>query len=206
MTSRAAPGPTRRRLQPAERRAQLLDAAAEILSESGPRALTMERLALRIGVSKGLGYAYFKDAQDVALALWDREVGDVYRRVEAAMAGAASLEDGLRAAVVCYFDIVAERGAMLAALQSRFGGTELNRRIEYRVRDFLGFWVERVREAHGVAKGPASTLSAMLVSSVEVAARTWGAGLISRERAERLCVAFIREGLKAAALEAGGAR
>ena len=57
------------RLPAAERRDRFLDVAAEILIEGGLRALTMERLAERSGVSKGLGYAYFTDVEDVALAL-----------------------------------------------------------------------------------------------------------------------------------------
>ena len=195
-TSAESPIRPRRRLPAEERRNQLLDVATEILLESGAQALTMERLAARAGVSKGLGYAYFQDAEDVAVGLWDREADEVYRRVEAASASAPSLEHALRSAVVIYFDIVADRGALLAGLQAQFGRGRMEQSIQKRNRDFLGFWADRLQAAHAVERGPAETLAAMWVSAVEAAGRSWSAGLVSRRRAEEMCVALLLDGFQ----------
>ena len=82
----------RTRLAAADRREQLLDVAAAIALDSGLLALSMESVAQRAGVSKGLGYAYFENADALALALYDREVGELYRRVEAAVSAAGDFE------------------------------------------------------------------------------------------------------------------
>ena len=107
-------GPRRARLRPEQRREQLLDVAAEILLASGFDALTMEGVAQRAGVSKGLGYAYFENAEALALALHEREVTAVYHRVEEAMAGTAAFAEQLPRALTAYLDVVTERGDLLA--------------------------------------------------------------------------------------------
>src|SRR5215831_10336364 len=94
----------RTRLSAADRREQLLDAAAELVRGSGFLALSMESVAQHAGVSKGLGYAYFENADALALALYDREVGALYRRVEAAVSAASGFEARVRAGVHAYLD------------------------------------------------------------------------------------------------------
>jgi AcrR family transcriptional regulator len=193
-----------RRLSSASRRAQLLDTAARLLAEAGTEALTMERLAARAGVSKGLGYAYFRDAEDVMLSLWDREVSDVYARVEAALDETTPFDQGLRSAVAAYFDVVAERGALLGVLQARFGSAGSGRRrIARRVRAFLEFWAERIRRTAGVEPTTALALAGIMVNAADAAARAWSARVVSREEAERLCVGFLVQGLPGALSEAG---
>jgi AcrR family transcriptional regulator len=164
----------------------------------------MERLAGRAGVSKGLGYAYFRDAEDVMLSLWDREVSDVYRRVEAALDETTPFDEGLRRAVAAYFDLVAERGALLGVLQARFGTAGAGRRrIARRVRAFLGFWADRILQAAHVEPSTALALAGMMVNAADAAARAWGARIVSREEAERLCIGFLVQGLPSALSETG---
>jgi AcrR family transcriptional regulator len=199
---RSAPA---RRLPAAERRAQLLDVAAEILREGGPGALTMERLAERAGVSKGLGYAYFQDADEVALTLWDREVAQVYERVEAATADADDFAQGLRRAVRAYFDVVAERGELLGTLRGHFGSRG-EQRIRRRVRRFLEFWSGRVQRAFPLEPAAATALAAMMLSAADACVQSWGAGRLGRDEAERLCVDFMAQGMGGAAPAAAGRR
>src|SRR6478609_2361556 len=87
------------RLSAPERREHLLDVAAALVVEQGVDALTMEGVASRAGVSKGLGYAYFSNSDDLVVELFEREMTELDRRVAAAavVAGADSLEDRLRA-------------------------------------------------------------------------------------------------------------
>src|SRR6266403_6308199 len=65
-----------RRLPAEQRREHLLDVGAAIILDSGFETLTMESVAERAGVSKGLGYAYFENAEELALALYDREMAE----------------------------------------------------------------------------------------------------------------------------------
>lgn len=63
------PGP---RLAPEERRKHLLDVAAEIVEREGVSELTVEHVARRAGVSRGLLYAYFDNRAGLLMALWER--------------------------------------------------------------------------------------------------------------------------------------
>lgn len=76
-TSHAAAGRPRRRyaprLPPAERRAQLLDAAFEVLSRAELHELNMEAVAQAAGVGKPVLYTVFKTRAELVEALLDRE-------------------------------------------------------------------------------------------------------------------------------------
>ncbi|MHB8689794.1 MAG: TetR/AcrR family transcriptional regulator [Solirubrobacteraceae bacterium] len=59
------------RLAPAERRAQLLDAALDVLAEGGFDAVTIEAVAQRAGVTRPVLYDQFGDLQGLMIALMD---------------------------------------------------------------------------------------------------------------------------------------
>ncbi len=61
------------RLAPELRRAQLLDAALEVVGESGFDAVTVEAVAQRAGVTRPVVYDMFGDLEGLMLALLDRE-------------------------------------------------------------------------------------------------------------------------------------
>ncbi|OLT97997.1 TetR/AcrR family transcriptional regulator [Mycobacterium syngnathidarum] len=64
---------TRRRLSGAERRAQLLDVARDIVADGGYPALTIEQVAGRSGVTRTVVYQQFTDLPGLTTALLDRE-------------------------------------------------------------------------------------------------------------------------------------
>src|SRR5262249_58730019 len=104
----------------------------------------MESVAQAAGVSKGLGYAYFKNADDLAIALYDREVGEVYRRVEEAVERADSFEARIRASVRAYLDAGRERGAVIAILQARLQGRGVARTGRRRGGGVLPLWARQL--------------------------------------------------------------
>ena len=201
--TRAAPA---RRLPAVERKDHLLEVARSILLEEGVRALTMERLAERAAVSKGLGYAYFKDTEDVLLSLWDREVGEVYRRIEEATRGAATFEDVAGRAVKAYFDVLDERGALLGSLQAQLTRGRLEKRIANRVRDFLSFWRHQLATFLPLEQRTATVVAAMVPTAADACARVWQAGVISRVEAETLACTFVLGGASAVAQTASPKR
>jgi AcrR family transcriptional regulator len=106
----------RRRLAPAIRRDQLLDAAARLIVEQGFLPLPLEQLARRAGVSKGLVYAYFAEQHDLFNALMAREFSAL---VEAGLDRAArhdSLERAVVDVAMNYFDHVLRHGPLLHIL------------------------------------------------------------------------------------------
>lgn len=109
-------GPERRRLSARDRRAQLLDVALGLLGEGGPDVVTMEGVAAGAGVSKALGYRHFDNADELLLALYDREMADLRHRVEVAMSGATGFEDKIGASLAALLDLLTERGTAIAGI------------------------------------------------------------------------------------------
>ena len=189
----------RTRLAAADRREQLLDVAAAIVLDSGFLALSMESVAQRAGVSKGLGNAYFENADALALALYDREVGELYRRVEAAVSAAPDFEARIRAGLRTYLDVVAERGPLIAVLEVRMQGRWFRRSGRKRVGQYLAFWASEIERELGVPAEVASALAAAKTSAVDALSRTARRRKLPRARIEELCVQFSLAGLRAAA-------
>src|SRR2546430_1249382 len=71
----AMPSPRTPRLAPEIRRAQLLDAALDVLTEGGFDAVTVEAVAQRAGVTRPVVYDAFGDLEGLMVALIDREEG-----------------------------------------------------------------------------------------------------------------------------------
>ncbi len=69
----ASPQQRTPRLAPEIRRAQLLDAALDVLAEQGFDAVTVEAVAARAGVTRPVIYDMFGDLDQLMLALIDRE-------------------------------------------------------------------------------------------------------------------------------------
>jgi AcrR family transcriptional regulator len=196
----AVPSPSsgsRTRLPRAVRRTQLLDAAGAIITQQGFDALTMEALAEQAGVSKGLGYAYFDNVEDVVQSLWDRELDRLYRRMGDALNEHAPFEEQVRAAVRAYFDLVEERGPLLDVLGAHLTGpasrSERRRRQPF-VRELAGL----VQHEFDVQPRRARELSALLMSVSATSAWMWRAYGMPRAEVEEVCVAFMLAGVAAA--------
>src|SRR3712207_7329609 len=87
--SRSAPAPVRRssRLPRGARRAQLLQAAQEVLVENGFHAAAMDEIADRAGVSKPVLYQHFPGKRELYLALLEQQVTALTDRDRKSMEG-----------------------------------------------------------------------------------------------------------------------
>jgi AcrR family transcriptional regulator len=63
---------------------EILDAAAGLIAELGPEAVTVQALAARAGASKGSMYHFFADRESVFLALAERHVAGLRAALAAA--------------------------------------------------------------------------------------------------------------------------
>lgn len=70
----------------AERRTELLDAAAAIVAERGAGALTVEEVTARAGVAKGTFYLQFRTKDDLLVALRERLGREILVEHERALA------------------------------------------------------------------------------------------------------------------------
>ncbi|MCB1694430.1 MAG: TetR/AcrR family transcriptional regulator [Pseudomonadales bacterium] len=83
---------SRRRLRPDERIQEILDAAAELVVETGIAQLNMEKIARRAGVSKGLLYAYFPNVKTLLQEVLLREHRKLQRAQLDAITSAVDFE------------------------------------------------------------------------------------------------------------------
>ncbi len=88
MASARRPRP-RTRLARAERREQIIDAAAQVLDGRDPGEVTFEEIADAAGVSRALLYNYFGDRHGLVEAMYLRAVSELDRRLDEAAAPAA---------------------------------------------------------------------------------------------------------------------
>jgi AcrR family transcriptional regulator len=101
----------RTRLAPQERIEQILAAAAEIIVDQGVLPISLETVAQRLGVSKGLIYSYFPTQFDLANRLLETHLVGLAREVEQVL----TLDDPRDAADRCagvYFEHVARDGPL----------------------------------------------------------------------------------------------
>jgi AcrR family transcriptional regulator len=162
------------RLPRRERREQLLDVAGRLVADGGVDAVTMEGVAAAAGVSKGLGYAYFTNADDLLLALLERELGTLSRRIEDAVRAAEGYEERSRAAIHTWFEAVAEQGPLLGPLlQANVGRgpAEAARKSYYRrMESWWGTYAEREL---GVPAKQATIVSAIFIAGTRGLLERW---------------------------------
>ncbi len=143
--------------------AAILEGAARILAEAGPRAVTTNRIAARAGVSVGSLYQYFPNRSAVLRALIERELGRAERARPAAIDD-ASLPLARRVeAVVAWQLAVHAANPALSRNLTRLVGEALPR--EERVR-LASAREARVRETVRSLLGPRPGRDVALVALV----------------------------------------
>ena len=152
----------------------MLDSAAELLADGQVEALTMEGIASRAGVSKALCYRYFDNADELLVAVAEREMVEVAQRVRSAMESTATFEASVRASLAAWFDVLVERGPVILALLStpRLAGDLGERRRELRsvVADFYG---RRAAGAFGLPPQVAGAAAVILLAGMEGVIDCW---------------------------------
>lgn len=109
-------GQVRRRLSGAERRERFVDAAAQIVVEAGPSAVTMDGVAARTGVNKRLAYRFFANRDALLRAVLDRELEESGRRARALLSENPDLDERVAVNVRAWLGVMQERGPLLFRL------------------------------------------------------------------------------------------
>ncbi len=107
----------RRRLKPDERVREILDAAALLVVEGSIKEISMDSVARRAGVSKGLIYAYFDNITSLLQAVLVAEYRDHERDQLAAIEEADSFESMARATAHINHERQNSRGVLVARLR-----------------------------------------------------------------------------------------
>ena len=104
------------RLTGEARRTAFLNAAAEMVLEKGPAAVTMDGVAARTGVAKRLGYRYFDNREELLKCLIKREMEEAGRRARAIMSSDPDLHETILVNVTVWLQMVEEHGPLLNRL------------------------------------------------------------------------------------------
>ena len=203
MTS-ADPGPlaprATTRLSKADRRTQLLDAAADLAVERGFDALTMEGVAARAGVSKALPYQHFDNSDQLIGALFEREEAILDERVFGAIAREERLADKIRVGVHEYFGTVEDRGLLhTILLQPGFGPGRRREIQQARARQAVGFFSSLFQREFGFERSTATIAASTVLTAVQGALTTWVHGRTDRAEVEGVLVQLIVGGLESLA-------
>jgi AcrR family transcriptional regulator len=202
------------RLAPAERRAQLLDVASQLLEAGGSDALRMDAVARSAGVTRPVVYEHFGDREGLIVALIEKhgarlDAGPAQEgeaalppRRAATGAGSTSLEDEVAAGVRWYLAQVRTQGAALRGLLRSAG---MSPRVE-QARSAIWIaaterWATRYREEVDIDPVEARALAAFHLHGLWALADQHLAGTLSARHVERLHLAIVRSSLKAVAAD-----
>ena len=188
------------RLPRQARREHFLDVAARLVADGGVDAVTMEGVAAAAGVSKGLGYAYFANADDLLLALLQRELGKLGTRMQEAVRSAEGFEGKSRAAIHAWFDALAEGGPVLGALtQADVGRGPAEAARKGYNRQMEDFWGSLAEKELGVPKREATIVSAIFIAGTRGLLERWVECRDPRRVLEETYVTAIMGALRAVA-------
>ena len=174
---RSGAAPRAARLSGKERRQHFLDVTADLVIEKGVESVTMEAVAAAAGVSKGLGYAYFSNRNELLLALLNRELGELQRRSTEEIRAASDFEGRIRAGLKVWFDVMSEKGALIGTLlQSQaIQGPLADRRKSYNqeMQDFYGRIAEK---EFGIPRRKSVAAAAILLAGMSGIIDRWRNG------------------------------
>lgn len=182
--------PTRSRLTRAARREQLLDAAGRLLVSCGPEAVTMEGLAKEAGVSKALPYSHFDNSDAVLVALYQRVVGDLGKRILRAVDDAVDGEDLVGVIVRTFIDTVADLGPVLRAVTTP--GSPSARLADADQRVGPTFVAQVMIDHFDITRKHAVAVAPVILASLVAAVGAWSDGVASRRQTEKMAVAVLR--------------
>ena len=172
---------TRRELSKAERRSRIVEAAASLLRESGIDSVSMLQIAERAGVSPATVYNLFQTKAAVFQQVFDRDLSEYERLVEAAPAGDA-LDRIFKAIDIAATLYRRDRGFLPrhGAGSSRLGAVSGHRRAPDRI---LARMVAAARAKGRLGpEADAHILGVTLTQILRGAFSEWAGGVISAER------------------------
>ncbi|WP_445151738.1 TetR/AcrR family transcriptional regulator [Baekduia sp. Peel2402] len=197
------PDPARKRLSRADREQQVLRVAREQFARRGFAAVTMEDIALEVGVKKPLLYAYFGNKDRLYEACMSPAGDALIEAIAAAVARARTPAEALRRGVIAFYDFVdQDRDAWRVLFDETVPQSGEIAVVVNRYRDRL---LEMLAQAMVALMPPhkrtgsratIEASSVMLMSAAEGLARWWlRTGAMPARDAAELLIATVEPGL-----------
>ena len=187
----------RTRLSLDERRAQLLNEAAEIVVAEGPQEVTMKRLARQIGISEAQAHNCFSRRTDLLIELTRRELALVEASRRGVVSRGANQLTRVVLSTINYLHEAQARGPLLQALLMvpevrmalRAERASMARAARQPVLDSM---VAR----YGISEARAMGTNAVLTAICFRAGSLLAAGKVDFATAERLCLPMVIAGAR----------
>jgi AcrR family transcriptional regulator len=190
---------TRERLNKAERRTQLLDAARAVFVASGYHGAAMDEIADRAGISKPVLYQHFPGKLELYLALLDSGVEQLIGAVEEALASTSDNEHRVVATMTAYFEFVAapESTFRLVFESDLRSEPAVRERVDRVTQECTRAVAAVIADDTGLERESAMLLAAGLTGAAQVSARWWLTqdGALRRDTAERLVASLAWRGI-----------
>jgi AcrR family transcriptional regulator len=195
-----------------QRRAQLLEAALELIGQGGWAALTVRQVCATSSLTARYFYESFSDREALALAIFDALAAEATQRVLTAVDGApgGGLTEGgalnkARAAISAFVELVGDqpRNALVLFAQAD-GLPELIKRRVALTRTFALLVENRGRDFYGLEStgGRIDTAATMLAGGLAQTLLDWTSGVLLTTRealVEDCAVMFVAAGEAAVA-------
>ncbi|WP_304217512.1 TetR/AcrR family transcriptional regulator [Phenylobacterium aquaticum] len=186
------------RLAPETRRTQILDESARLILEEGLHAVSMERIARDLRISKGLVYRYFPTRDALLAALMHREQTELRDRGMASALQAVSFADLIRQTTRLYLQHTLDRGALIAALLADPSVARLMEEDSRSDREqTIRYFVRAIRREFQLPLPLAIAVVDLLSALTDQAGRLVAQGQVDVDSATEMCVELITGGLSA---------
>ncbi|MGC0363024.1 AcrR family transcriptional regulator [Rhodococcus sp. 27YEA15] len=184
----------RTRLSPAERRAQLIDLGARMLSERPLEQVSVEDIADRAGVSRGLLFHYFASKSDFHLEIIRHTSAQLLERTEPVEVDSDDPMLTLRSVIASYVDYVTENSTTyVSLLRGSASGDPQMRAVFEQTRDTMANRTLDQLPRIGMVRTPRAELAVRgWIAFVEEATISWlRAPSITRDELVELNVAAL---------------
>ena len=168
------------RVAAADRRMQLLDVAADVVSSIGVRSLTLDAVAEKAGVHRPVVYRHFANVDQLLAAVVDRELASLSRSTAEAVAGVEGFERRLRSAVTAWMDHFAKSSTLMhAALVRPPTSSELRAKRRQQNNASMAFLTGELHAA-GLTDVDAEIAAALLLHGLMGVVALWRAKRVTR--------------------------
>jgi AcrR family transcriptional regulator len=185
----------RTRFSTEHRREQLIDAAAELITEQGLPGLSMKRAAQRVGISEAQAHNYFAQRKDLLIALARRELEAMESRRRAEISRGPDRYTRIALSTMTYLREAAGRGALVQLLTQSPEVREALRAerlaTQQSDRDQV---MSNLTDNYGLPRDVARVMTTVLTAVCLRAGRLVSSGKLSLESAERLTLAITMTG------------
>ena len=190
----------RTRMAPEERRVQLLECAARLITSEGLEVLSMERVAEEAGVSKALVYAYFESRKGLLACLLQADLIRIQAEQARAAQGAQTFPELVRATTHIALAEIERRGPLLRRLLNEPSLTGATGLVRMRRHDANArYLARRIQSEFDVSYAHALKLTEIGLGLTIAAGELIQRGGARREEIEATTCALIMAAVRAGA-------